>query len=115
MADQKPYRATIHPVPDGSVDYPLIENAFGADFLSTLKGAPNNVILQFNRDISYKLVATTNDSIDALNAANSPCRIGFQDAQTIWTDTLKIPEIYITNNSGASDSIQIQVYANRLK
>jgi len=112
---QKPYRSGIAAVPDNSTDLPLFETAFGADWVSTLKGAPSSLIIQFGRDISYKLISTSNDTIDSLNTFNTSNVLRFNDMQTWITDTVRIPEIYVTNNSGGADSIQVTIFANRFK
>lgn len=112
---QKPYRANTVTIPNGETDFPILEEAFGDGWLQTLQGAPSNIVLQFSRDIQYRLGSVDNDLIDALNATNSNSILRFQDIQTWWTDTLSVPEIYVTNNSGQNAVFQIQIYANRFK
>ena len=112
---QKEYRCDTITLANGATDIPLFETAFGAGWLDTLKGAPSSLIIQFGRDISYKLISASNDEILSLNTVNSSNVIRFNDMQTWMTDTVRIPEIYVTNNSGANDTIQVIVFANRFK
>ena len=115
MAIQTPYKSGSVSVPDASTDFPLLETIFGANWVSTLQGAPSSIIYQFKRDISYKLISVNYDSIASLNTSNSPSVVRFNDMQTWITDTVKATEIYITNNSGFADTIYVTIFGNRFK
>ena len=112
---QKPYIAGTTTVADGETDEEVLTKIFGADFLSNLKGAPSNIVFRYDRNISYRLADITNDPIASLNLANSLSGTVFNDIQTWWTDTLKVPTIYVTNASGATCNIYVEIYANRFK
>lgn len=112
---QAPYLSGNMSVPDASTDLAILEGIFGVGWQSTLQGAPSSIIFQFGRDISYKLISTTYDPIASLNTGNSPSVVRFNDMQTWVTDTVKATEIYVTNNSGASDTVYVTIFGNRFK
>ena len=115
MSLQYPYKSGSVSVPDASTDFALLAAIFGAGWLDTLQGAPSSIIIQFGRDISYRLISTSNDSIASLNTSNSPSILRFNDMQTGMTDTANIDEIYVTNASGVADTIYVTIFANRFK
>lgn len=112
---QKPYRSGTVSIPNSSTDFPILETIFLAGWLNTLLGAPTNIVLRYDRNISWRLGAIGNDLIESLNTNNVKQVLALQDIQTWWTDTLKIPEIYITNSSGGACNCYVEIYGNRFK
>lgn len=102
-------------VADGTTDLPILETIFGAGWASELDGKGSNFIIRFNKNISFKLYSTSNDTIRSLNTSNLPSEMSFQDLYESENEAWPINEIYITNASGSACTVDVLIMPNRLK
>lgn len=111
----KKYRSNTTTIPDGTTNAPILSTLFGSNWRDDIAGRASVFLIRYNANISFRLYTDTNDEIRSLNAQNVPSSIQFEDLFNPLNQIWPIDEIYVTNNSGITCTIDVLVMPNRLK
>ena len=123
----KPYIAGSAIVPAGAVDFELFNNIFAAEVLAQgvanwrelIVGVGNNFVFTFNKEITVKYgytnqsgTITKGDAAVWRNPTPTTLYRIFEDIQERDNHTLKLDEVYVTNNNASDAVIDVEIFAN---
>ena len=123
----KPYIAGSAIIPAGAVDFELFSNIFAAEVAAAgltswkdlIVGVGNNYVFTFNKEITVKYgypnqagVIVKGDAAIWRNPTPTTLYRVFEDIQERDNHTLKLKEVYITNNNAIDTIVDVEIFAN---